>query len=220
MILPSWVAEPGPRARIDYAAEGRRCGAAEARGRFQVALPRRRLAEECQDALTEDVSEVPHRFTTPLGWWTPHPVRVAPQRTQVCRYWRRRIRSRPRCATVTVPASVVRLRPATTSASAAATVRADWSDGRSTRMPACLPGGYARMSPQVIGRSPVAAQAWRVRLDEVRTLTCHRPSPSTYRRKTGDTPEPTGGRGTRRTPPLGDRGPGLQENRRKTGTPP
>src|SRR3712207_8867545 len=49
----------GPRARIDYVAEGRRCGAAEARGRFQVALLRRRLAGECHDALNEDMSEIP-----------------------------------------------------------------------------------------------------------------------------------------------------------------
>src|SRR3712207_7533611 len=49
----------GPRARIDYVAEGRRCGAAEARGRLQVALLRRRLAGECHDALNEDMSEIP-----------------------------------------------------------------------------------------------------------------------------------------------------------------
>src|SRR4051812_16714866 len=49
-------------------------------------------------------------------------------------------------------------------------------------------------------------------------------APSGFPRRTGGRPETRrgkpGGRGTRRTPPLGDRRPGLQGNRRKTGTSP
>jgi hypothetical protein len=42
-----------------------------ARGRFQVALPRRRLAEDVSATVDQDVSEIPNRLTTPTGPWTP-----------------------------------------------------------------------------------------------------------------------------------------------------
>src|SRR4051794_33944443 len=81
VILSGRVAErgaekKGSQARIEHAAEA--CGAAEARGRFQIVLPRRRLAEDVSATVDQDVSEIPNRSTTPTGPWTPDTMRVAP----------------------------------------------------------------------------------------------------------------------------------------------
>src|SRR3954453_9787366 len=92
VILSGRVAErerkKGSQARIEHAAEA--CGAAEARGRFQIVLPRRlvlprrRLAEDVSATVDQDVSEIPNRSTAPTGPWTPDTMRVAPGTNAVC----------------------------------------------------------------------------------------------------------------------------------------
>jgi hypothetical protein len=53
------------QARIDHAAEGRRCGAAEAMAGLRLRCRGGDFAEECHHALNHDKSEIPDRSTTP-----------------------------------------------------------------------------------------------------------------------------------------------------------